>query len=158
MDTISDQDSQEAVIRRYSNMVYRLSFARTGNTSDAEDLYQEVFLRYLTKAPLFASEEHRKAWLLKVTVNCANRFHAMRGRRRTEPLSQALSVPAPEGEGLWEELHRLPKRDRTILHLYYYEDLITEEIAQILERNPATVRSQLLRARNRLKKLLLEEG
>ena len=111
MDTISDQDSQEAVIRRYSNMVYRLSFARTGNTSDAEDLYQEVFLRYLTKAPLFASEEHRKAWLLKVTVNCANRFHAMRGRRRTEPLSQALSVPAPEGEGLWEELRRLPKRD-----------------------------------------------
>lgn len=158
MDTISDQDSQEAVIRRYSNMVYRLSFARTGNTSDAEDLYQEVFLRYLTKAPLFASEEHRKAWLLKVTVNCANRFHAMRGRRRTEPLSQALSVPAPEGEGLWEELRRLPKRDRTILHLYYYEDLTTEEIAQILERNPATVRSQLLRARNRLKKLLLEEG
>ena len=158
MDTISDQDSQEAVIRRYSNMVYRLSFARTGNTSDAEDLYQEVFLRYLTKAPLFASEEHRKAWLLKVTVNCANRFHAMRGRRRTEPLSQALSVPTPEGEGLWEELRRLPKRDRTILHLYYYEDLTTEEIAQILERNPATVRSQLLRARNRLKKLLLEEG
>ena len=158
MDTISDQDSQEAVIRRYSNMVYRLSFARTGNTSDAEDLYQEVFLRYLTKAPLFASEEHRKAWLLKVTVNCANRFHAMRGRRRTEPLSQALSVPAPEGEGLWEELRRLPKRDRTILHLYYYEDLTTEKIAQILERNPATVRSQLLRARNRLKKLLLEEG
>ena len=158
MDTISDQDSQEAVIRRYSNMVYRLSFARTGNTSDAEDLYQEVFLRYLTKAPLFASEEHRKAWLLKVTVNCANRFHAMRGRRRTEPLSQALSVPAPEGEGLWEELRRLPKRDRTILHLYYYEDLTTEEIAQILECNPATVRSQLLRARNRLKKLLLEEG
>ena len=158
MDTISDQDSQEAVIRRYSNMVYRLSFARTGNTSDAEDLYQEVFLRYLTKAPLFASEEHRKAWLLKVTVNCANRFHAMRGRRRTEPLSQALSVPAQEGEGLWEELRRLPKRDRTILHLYYYEDLTTEEIAQILERNPATVRSQLLRARNRLKKLLLEEG
>ena len=158
MDTISDQDSQEAVIRRYSNMVYRLSFARTGNTSDAEDLYQEVFLRYLTKAPLFVSEEHRKAWLLKVTVNCANRFHAMRGRRRTEPLNQALSVPAPEGEGLWEELRRLPKRDRTILHLYYYEDLTTEEIAQILERNPATVRSQLLRARNRLKKLLLEEG
>ena len=158
MDTISDQDSQEAVIRRYSNMVYRLSFARTGNTSDAEDLYQEVFLRYLTKAPDFDSEEHRKAWLLRVAVNCANSFHVKLGRRRTEPLSEALSVPAPEGEGLWEELRRLPKRDRTILHLYYYEDLTTEEIAQILERNPATVRSQLLRARNRLKKLLLEEG
>ena len=75
MDPTQDRDSPEAVIRRYSDMVYRLAFARTGNRSDAEDLYQEVFLRYLTKAPAFTSEDHRKAWLLRVAVNCANRFH-----------------------------------------------------------------------------------
>ena len=132
MDPTQDRDSPEAVIRRYSDMVYRLAFARTGNRSDAEDLYQEVFLRYLTRAPAFTS--------------------------RTEPLSEALSVPAPEGEDLWEELRRLPERDRTVLHLYYYEDMTTEEIAQMLGRNPATVRSQLLRARAKLKKLLVEEG
>ena len=158
MDPTQDRDSPEAVIRRYSDMVYRLAFARTGNRSDAEDLYQEVFLRYLTRAPAFTSEEHRKAWLLRVAVNCANRLHASPWRRRTEPLSEALSVPAPEGEDLWEELRRLPERDRTVLHLYYYEDMTTEEIAQMLDRNPATVRSQLLRARAKLKKLLVEEG
>ena len=158
MDPTQDRDSPEAVIRRYSDMVYRLAFARTGNRSDAEDLYQEVFLRYLTKAPPFTSEEHRKAWLLRVAVNCANRFHTAPWRKRTEPLSEALSVPAPEGEDLWEELRRLPERDRTVLHLYYYEDMTTEEIAQMLDRNPATVRSQLLRARAKLKKLLVEEG
>ena len=158
MDPTQDRDSPEAVIRRYSDMVYRLAFARTGNRSDAEDLYQEVFLRYLTKAPAFTSEDHRKAWLLRVAVNCANRFHAAPWRRRTEPLSEALSVPAPEGEDLWEELRRLPERDRTVLHLYYYEDMTTEEIAKLLDRNPATVRSQLLRARAKLKKLLVEEG
>ena len=146
------------IIDRYQSTVYGLALAKTGSRADADDVFQEVFLAYYQSGKTFRDEEHRKAWLLKVTVNCANRFHAMRGRRRTEPLSQALSVPAPEGEGLWEELRRLPKMDRTILHLYYYEDLTTEEIAQILERNPATVRSQLLRARNRLKKLLLEEG
>ena len=156
MDPTQDRDSPEAVIRRYSDMVYRLAFARTGNRSDAEDLYQEVFLRYLTRAPAFTSEEHRKAWLLRVAVNCANRFHTAPWRKRTEPLSEALSVPAPEGEDLWEELRRLPERDRTVLHLYYYEDMTTEEIAQMLGRNPATVRSQLLRAK--LKKLLVEEG
>ena len=155
MDPTQDRDSPEAVIRRYSDMVYRLAFARTGNRSDAEDLYQEVFLRYLTKAPAFTSEDHRKAWLLRVAVN---RFHASPWRRRTEPLSEALSVPAPEGEDLWEELRRLPEKDRTVLHLYYYEDMTTEEIAQMLDRNPATVRSQLLRARAKLKKLLVEEG
>lgn len=158
MDPTQDRDSPEAVIRRYSDMVYRLAFARTGNRSDAEDLYQEVFLRYLTKAPAFTSEDHRKAWLLRVAVNCANRFHTAPWRKRTEPLSEALSVPAPEGEDLWEELRRLPERDRTVLHLYYYEDMTTEEIAQMLDRNPATVRSQLLRARAKLKKLLVEEG
>lgn len=158
MDPTQDRDSPEAVIRRYSDMVYRLAFARTGNRSDAEDLYQEVFLRYLTRAPAFTSEEHRKAWLLRVAVNCANRFHAAPWRKRTEPLSEALSVPAPEGEDLWEELRRLPERDRTVLHLYYYEDMTTEEIAKLLDRNPATVRSQLLRARAKLKKLLVEEG
>ena len=161
MDPTQDRDSPEAVIRRYSDMVYRLAFARTGNRSDAEDLYQEVFLRYLTRAPAFTSEEHRKAWLLRVAVNCANRFHTAPWapwRKRTEPLSEALSVPAPEGEDLWEELRRLPERDRTVLHLYYYEDMTTEEIAQMLGRNPATVRSQLLRARAKLKKLLVEEG
>ena len=154
MDPTQDRDSPEAVIRRYSDMVYRLAFARTGNRSDAEDLYQEVFLRYLTRAPAFTSEEHRKAWLLRVAVNCANRFHTAPWRKRTEP----LSVPAPEGEDLWEELRRLPEKDRTVLHLYYYEDMTTEEIAQMLDRNPATVRSQLLRARAKLKKLLVEEG
>ena len=158
METAHLADSPEEVVRRYSNMVYRLAFARTGNTSDAEDLFQEVFLRYLTRAPAFTSEEHRKAWLLRVTVNCANGLHAALRRRRTEPLSQALSVPAPEGEELWEELRRLPEKDRTILHLYYYEDMTTEEIARLLERNPSTVRSQLLRARGKLKKLLTEEG
>lgn len=158
MDPTQDRDSPEVVIRRYSDMVYRLAFARTGNRSDAEDLYQEVFLRYLTKAPAFTSEDHRKAWLLRVAVNCANRFHTAPWRKRTEPLSEALSVPAPEGEDLWEELRRLPERDRTVLHLYYYEDMTTEEIAKLLDRNPATVRSQLLRARAKLKKLLVEEG
>ena len=158
MDPTQDRDSPEVVIRRYSDMVYRLAFARTGNRSDAEDLYQEVFLRYLTRAPAFTSEDHRKAWLLRVAVNCANRFHTAPWRKRTEPLSEALSVPAPEGEDLWEELRRLPERDRTVLHLYYYEDMTTEEISQMLGRNPATVRSQLLRARAKLKKLLVEEG
>ena len=107
MDPTQDRDSPEAVIRRYSDMVYRLAFARTGNRSDAEDLYQEVFLRYLTKAPAFTSEDHRKAWLLRVTINCAKKLHAAPWRRRTEPLSETLEAPSPEGEALWEELRRL---------------------------------------------------
>ena len=101
-----DRTSQ-AEVRRYSDMVYRLAFARTGNTADAEDVYQEVFLRYLRSDPQFTSEEHRKAWLLRVTINCAKKLHAAPWRRRTEPLSETLEAPSPEGEALWEELRRL---------------------------------------------------
>ena len=147
----------EETVRRYSDMVYRLAFARTGNTADAEDVYQEVFLRYLRSDPQFTSEEHRKAWLLRVTINCAKKLHAAPWRRRTEPLSETLEAPSPEGEALWEELRRLPDKYRTVLHLYYYEDMTTEEIARLLDRSPATVRSQLMRGRDRLR-VLLEEG
>lgn len=74
-----------------------------------------------------------------------------------EPLSETLEAPSPEGEALWEELRRLPTKYRTVLHLYYYEDMTTEEIARLLDRSPATVRSQLMRGRDRLR-VLLEEG
>ena len=100
-----DRTSQaEETVRRYSDMVYRLAFARTGNTADAEDVYQEVFLRYLRSDPQFTSEEHRKAWLLRVTINCAKKLHAAPWRRRTEPLSETLEAPSPEGEALWEDI------------------------------------------------------
>ena len=55
------EDSPEQVIRFYSDMVYRLAFARTGTRYDADDVYEEVFLRYLKKKPKFKSEEHRRA-------------------------------------------------------------------------------------------------
>ena len=61
----------EGVIRTYSDIVYRIAFARAGTKADADDIYQEVFLRYIRKAPVFREEEHAKAWFIKVTVNCS---------------------------------------------------------------------------------------
>ncbi|GAE90481.1 RNA polymerase sigma factor [Acetivibrio straminisolvens] len=66
-------DDVENVIRSYSNMVYRLAFSQTTNKSDADDIYQEVFLRYIRKRPQFETEEHRKAWFIRVTVNCCKK-------------------------------------------------------------------------------------
>ena len=144
-------------VDRWGPAVYRLACAVTGSRSDADDVFQEVFLRYHRAAPDFESETHEKAWLLRVTINCAKKLHAAPWRRRTEPLSETLEAPSPEGEALWEELRRLPDKYRTVLHLYYYEDMTTEEIARLLDRSPATVRSQLMRGRDRLR-VLLEEG
>ncbi len=138
-------------------MVYRLALARAGNSADAEDIFQEVFLRYVSKAPAFTSEEHRKAWLLRVTVNCARKLHAAPWRRLTEPLSDLLAAPEPEESGLWDALQRLRPEDRTVLHLYYYEELSTGEIARLLGCRPGTVRSRLTRARERLREQYKED-
>lgn len=71
----------EVVIRRYSDMVYRIAFARSGTKADADDIYQEVFLRYIRKQPVFRDEEHAKAWFIKVAVNCSRKFLGSRGRK-----------------------------------------------------------------------------
>ena len=138
--------------------VYRLALCRMQSVQDAEDVYQDVFLRLLGQEASAWDGEHLRAWLLRVTINCAKKLHAAPWRRRTEPLSETLEAPSPEGEALWEELRRLPDKYRTVLHLYYYEDMTTEEIARLLGSNPATVSTRLRRGRARLKALLEQEG
>ena len=145
------------VIEYYSDMVYRLAFARTGTKHDAEDVYEEVFLRFLKKKPEFESEEHRKAWFLRVTVNCSNTFLSSIWQKRTEGLSEEISFTEKEYQDLHQELQRLPMKYRSVIHLFYYEELSVEEIGRILNRKPATVRTQLTRARELLRGMLKEE-
>ena len=151
-----DADAAQ-VIEYYSDMVYRLAFARTGTKHDAEDVYEEVFLRFLKKKPEFESEEHRKAWFLRVTVNCSNTFLSSIWQKRTEGLSEEISFTEKEHQDLHQELQRLPMKYRSVIHLFYYEELSVEEIGRILNRKPATVRTQLTRARELLRGMLKEE-
>ena len=152
-----DSHSLEELYHRTRTAVYGLVLSYLKHPQDAEDVAQEVFEALLRSGKRFREPEHLRAWLLRVTINCAKKLHAAPWRRRTEPLSETLEAPSPEGEALWEELRRLPDKYRTVLHLYYYEDMTTEEIARLLDRSPATVRSQLMRGRDRLR-VLLEEG
>ena len=158
MDPTQDRDSPEAVIRRYSDMVYRLAFARTGNRSDAEDLYQEVFLRYLTRAPAFTSEDHRKAWLLRVAVNESKKLLRSPWRRRTGPLEEAGEpvFDTPQQSELYQHVMGLPPKYRAAVYLYYYEDCSVQEIAAAMGANPSTVQTWLMRARGKLKLILQE--
>lgn len=148
----ADRSLEEAV-ERYSDMVYRLAFSQMHGRSEADDVYQEVFLRYFRKKPAFQSEEHRKAWLLRVTLNCCKKQWSSPWRKRVVPLEdgEELAFPEPEENGLREQLLRLPPQYRAVLHLFYYEDMTVEETARALGRKPATVRTQLTRARRLLR-------
>ncbi|MCD8357310.1 MAG: sigma-70 family RNA polymerase sigma factor [Clostridia bacterium] len=145
------------VIHTYRDMVYRLAFARMGTRYDADEVFQEVFVRYLNKQPKFRDEEHRKAWLIRVTVNCCNKLWNSSWRKKTEALQENLVWESPEDNDLHQALQQLPPKYREVIHLFYYEELSTAQIANVLHRKEATVRTQLTRARTMLRKILKEE-
>ncbi len=150
-------DDCAGVIKFYSNMVYRLAFARTGTKYDADEIFQEVFLRYIRKQPVFENEGHRKAWFIKVTVNCSKKLWGSAWKRKIVPLEETVLFETKEDIDLYNELQQLPAKYREVIHLFYYEDMSTEEIAEVLERKNSTVRTQLTRARALLKNILKED-
>ena len=142
-------------------MVYKLAFARCGNEGDAEEFFQQVFLRYLTRKPNFASDEHEKAWFIRATINRSKSLWDSAFRRHTQPLEEApLADPTNPFEAhesradLAAALAQLPADYRTLIHLFYYEDLSTAQIAQLLKRREGTVRQQLTRARRQLQEIM----
>lgn len=151
-----EQLTLEEVIRLYGDMVYRMAYAVMRNPSDADDVFQDVFLRYAQKAPAFRSEEHRKAWLLRVTINrCRSHFRSP-WYRRTAPMEAAAGVAfsQPREQSLDWALRQLPPRYRTVIHLHYYENFSTQEIAELTAQQPSTVRAQLTRGRRMLEAIL----
>ena len=148
----------DSIIDRYQNTVYGLALARTGNRADADDVFQEVFLAYFQSGRTFRDEEHRKAWLLRTTVNISRRYTASSWRRKTVPLSEREEAPAlfQEGEAqlVWEAVQALEEAYRLPIYLFYFQELSTGEIARALSLRPGTVRMRLSRGRDRLRELL----
>ena len=150
-------------LHQYADMVYRLAYAQMRNRADADDIFQEVFIRLVKKKPGFESGEHMKAWLIRVTVNCARSLWLSSWKKRMvfwedEQLNRIPAEEAPAGnEALEEALDALPMKMRRVVHLFYYEEMSVDEIAEALNEKPSTIRSQLSRARKALKKTLTGE-
>ena len=137
----------DEVIDKYSNMVYRLALAHMKTKYDAEDVFQDVFLRYISKPRAFENEEHRKAWLIRVTINrCRSLWSAW--FRKSEPLDEAMVFETKEENDLFEYLMLLPQKYRSVIHLFYYEGLSIRQISNILNAKESTVRTWLTRARS----------
>ncbi len=146
------------IIACYGNMVYRLAYARLQNRHDADDIFQEVFLRYVRRVPVFDSYEHGKAWFLRTTINCCKNLWMSAWQRKTTALTEIEEQPVlydtEEAQMLAEALAELPVKYRTVLHLYYYEGLTAEEISRIQQIPAGTIRMQLTRGRALLKEKL----
>lgn len=147
----------ERLLDRYGQSVLRLSYAYLHNMSDAEEILQDTLVQFLKTSPVFDSQDHEKAWLLRVASNlCKNRLIYDR-RRRADPLSETLAQEdRPDLSFVWEAVKALPVHQREVVHLFYHEGFATAEIARIVGRKESTVRSDLRRARLRLKEILKE--
>lgn len=147
----------DALFAEYGDMIYRLALVRTRNSSDAEDITQEVFLRCFRSSPTFLSKEHQKAWLIKVAINCSNTLLTSAFRKHTVALN-ALGEPSSEDElpdsTVYDAVLKLPDKLRTAIHLFYYEDYSVKEIANVMQASESAVKTWLFRARSTLKKEL----
>ena len=144
-------------MRTYADMVYRIAYRYVKNPIDTDDVFSEVFLAYFKKERTFESEEHRKAWLIRVTINCAKDFLGQRAQLQQlheETLSDQTTPDTDTYMDLHNAIEQLRPEYREVIKLYYLDDLSVKDIAQILNKNENTVKTELSRARDVLRTVL----
>ncbi len=144
------EDSIEKVLEKYSNMVYRIAFSRTKNKYDADDILQDVFMKYIKYNVDYASEEHRKAWLIRTTIHTSKTLLTSAWFRKTVQIPDTLYTTIEEKSEVYYEVLKLPTKYRTVIHLFYYEGLSIAQIGTLLEIKESTIKSHLHRARKLL--------
>jgi len=153
----------EEILDLHGNSILRLAASYLHNKEDSEDILQETMIKFVTVRPNFESEAHRKAWLMRVASNLAKNRIDYNKVRDTMELNEEIAGEVQEDldkgdeyKAIWDAVTSLPVHQREAIHLFYQEGYSTAEIAKITGRREATVRSDLKRARDRLKELLKE--
>ena len=145
------------VLDDWGNSILRLAYSYLHSMEDAEDILQDTLIQYLTTKPALQSREHEKAWLLRVAANLAkNRIDYNRVRQTDELNDELVGEEREDLAFVWEAVKQLPDNQRAVIHLFYHEGYPTAQIARILGRREATVRSDLKRGREHLKNILKE--
>jgi len=154
-------------IRQYGKRLYGLCMALCRNTSEADELYQDTWLRVLQKIDQYDHSRPFEPWL---TIICVNTYRNALRRIARIPLLNfrtnedkdafIQSIPAPDPPD-YSDLHaaieRLPDRLRIAVILYYFEDMDVSAAARVLNIPEGTVKSRLSKARKLLKEALSNE-
>ena len=151
----------EKAVENYSDAMLNAAYSILKSTADAEDVVQEAFLKYIRKRPVFNSEEHEKAWLIRVTINTAKDMLKSSERKNLPICEDILYNQIDDSQNtdnsVLECVFILEEKYRIIIHLYYYEEYSLKEIASILQLPLATVGTRLSRGRKILKTMLKGE-
>lgn len=151
--------SVEILVKKYRSNLYAAAFNMCKNPQDAEDVVQDTFLQYLSNKKDFESDEHIRAWLIRVAINKAKNKCNTFFRRTSLPLEDyigTLTFETEESSELFETVMKLPEKYRIVIHLFYYEDYSVSEIADILKVTQSNVKVRLSRGRMSLRNTLKE--
>ncbi len=147
------------IISKYADLVFRLCIVYLKNNADAEDAFQDIFVKLFEKKIKFNDEEHLKAWLIKCTTNhCKNMLGSYWNRFRVSINDVVIPIEYKKDYDLINYITKLPFKYKAVIYLYYYEGYNSLEISKILNIKEATIRTQLKRGREILKKDLSNGG
>lgn len=152
-----DEAETNRAIERYGDTVRRLCMIHLKNEADTQDIFQTVFLKYLLHDRPFESEEHEKAWFIRVTLNACRDLLKSVFRSRTVPLEELSTQTAhltDERREVLSAVLELPRRERQAVYLHYYEGYTAPEIGRLLGKNINTIYTHLARAREHLRERL----
>lgn len=152
----SEQEVNKAV-EQYSDTVRRVCMLYLKNYADTEDIFQTVFLKYVLSSAAFESEEHEKAWIIRVTINACKDLLGSFFRKRTVSLDEVMELPAQtfqDHREVLEAVLSLPQKYRDVVYLHYFEDYTAPQISRILGKNVNTVYTLLTRSKQMLREKL----
>lgn len=146
-------------VRRNGQRIYLIALSFLRSPEDAEDIMQNVLLKLWQRRIGFADEAHMDKWLTRVTVNeCRSLFRMQHGELPLEAVEAVLTAPSFEPEqDIVRAVMSLPESLRTVIHLFYYEELSVKEIASLLHLSQGAIKTRLSRGRERLKEILQED-
>ena len=157
VETVSISQQAAQILDTYGDTILRYAYSYLHNRSDTEEVLQDTLIQFLKTRPVFESDEHEKAWLLRVAGNlCKNRLKYNSLRQTDELREELIAEQREDLSFIWDAVQALPVQYREVIHLFYREGYSTREISQILGRKEATIRSDLSRGRGKLKELLKE--
>lgn len=154
---MNQEKELKSAISRYTPLLLHIAYSYLGNAAEAEDIVQEVFLTYYTKAPSFESREHEKAWLLRVTGNKCKNIIKSNWFRKILLKEETPQYTEEFHSETMDAIQELPVKYREVICLFYVEGYTIKEIAELLHRTSSAVGTQLNRARKKLK-MELEES
>lgn len=141
-------------IEQYADMVYRVALTRCKSIETAEDIFQEVFMRFSEKNPKFENDEHEKAWFIRVTINLTKNIKESAWNKKVVRLDENIVFSTKEENDVYGVVCELPQNYRTVIYLLYYEGYKVYEISKLMNKPEGTIKIWLFRAREILKEKL----